>query len=120
MAAGEVVGGIFLAADELLGVEELAVRAGADLIDHGGLQLQHHAARNVLARPGLAEEGIEGVVPASHRLVARHLPIRLDTVLEAEELPAGIAYLNSRLTNVDGQALSHIDTKLKIMLNSDL
>jgi hypothetical protein len=44
----------------------------------------------------------------------------LDTVLEAEELPAGIAYLNSRLTNVDGQALSHIDTKLKIMLNSDL
>ncbi len=35
VAAGIVVGGILLAADEELGVEELAVAAGADLVDGG-------------------------------------------------------------------------------------
>jgi hypothetical protein len=54
---GEVVGGVFFIVDKLSGVEELAVRAGADLVDHGGLQIQHHAARDVLACPRLAEEG---------------------------------------------------------------
>jgi hypothetical protein len=77
VAAGEVVGGIFLAADELLGVEELAVGASAHFVDHGGLQVQEHATRDVLAGAGLAEEGVEGIVSASHRLVTWHLPIRL-------------------------------------------
>ena len=34
---------------------------------------------NMLAGAGLREEGIEAVVSDSDRLVARHLPIRLDT-----------------------------------------
>ena len=77
VAAGEVVSSIFLAADELLGVEELAVCAGADLVDHGGLQVQEHAPRHVLASTSLTEEGVEGIVSASHCLVTWHLPIRL-------------------------------------------
>ena len=36
--AGKVVGGILLAADQLLRVEQLAVGAGAHLIDHSGLR----------------------------------------------------------------------------------
>jgi hypothetical protein len=31
----------------------------------------------------------------------------LDAMLEAEELPAGIAHLNPGLTDVDGKAFSH-------------
>jgi hypothetical protein len=38
VAAGKVVGGVLLAADQLLGVEQLAVGASADLIDDSGLQ----------------------------------------------------------------------------------
>ena len=78
MAASEVVGSIFLAADELLGVEELAVRAGADFVDHGGLQVQKHATRDVLAGSRFAEERVEGIISASHRLVTWHLSIRLN------------------------------------------
>jgi hypothetical protein len=37
VATREVVGGILLAADQLLGVEELAVGACPDLVDNSGL-----------------------------------------------------------------------------------
>jgi hypothetical protein len=137
VAAREVVGGVLLAADQLLGVEQLAVGAGADLVDHGGLQVEEDAAGDVLARAGLGEEGVEGVVAAADGLVAghlrpwwagagggglrgrgrgaglgagaaaggagervaraapgpAHLAIGLDAVLQAVELPAGIADL---------------------------
>ena len=36
--ARKVVGRVLLAGDQLLGVEQLAVRAGADFVDDGGLQ----------------------------------------------------------------------------------
>ena len=77
MAASEVVGGVFLAADELLRVEELAVGPGADLVDDGGLQIHEHGAGHVLAGAGLAEERVEGVVASADRLVTRHLAVRL-------------------------------------------
>lgn len=53
VAASEVVGCVLLAGDELLGVEELAVGAGADLVDDGGLQIDEDGARDVLAGAGL-------------------------------------------------------------------
>jgi len=73
VAARVVVRGVLLAGDELLGVEELAVRAGADLVDHGGLEVEEDAAGDVLARAGLGEEGVEGVVAAADGLVRGHL-----------------------------------------------
>jgi hypothetical protein len=39
VATGVVVRGILLSADHLLGVEERAVRAGADLVDDIGLEI---------------------------------------------------------------------------------
>ncbi len=42
------------------------------------LQVQEHAAGDVLAGAGLREEGVEGVVAAADRLVRRHLAIGLD------------------------------------------
>ena len=107
VAAGVVVGGVLLARDQLLRVVELAVGARADLVDDRRLEVDEHAARDVLARAGLREEGVEGVVAAANGLVRRHLPVRLDAVLEAVELPARVAGLDARLAKVDRDDLTH-------------
>jgi hypothetical protein len=86
VAAGEVVGSVFLAADELLGVEELAICASAHLIHHGALQVHHHTTRHMLARACLAEECVERIVSSSHRLVAWHLSIGLHTSFKVQQL----------------------------------
>merc|ERR1719271_19111 len=101
MTTGVVVGCVLLAGDELLWVVELAVGAGADLVDHGWLQIEVDAARHVLASAGLGEEGVERVVTAADGLVGWHLAIRLNAVLQAVELPAGVAGLTTALADVD-------------------
>ena len=40
-----VVGGILLAGDELLGVEQLLVGTGSDLVNHAWLQVHEHSSR---------------------------------------------------------------------------
>ena len=107
VAARVVVGGVLLARDDLLGVEELAVRAGADLVADGRLEVDVDRARDVLAGARLREEGVEGVVAAADGLVRGHLAVGLDAVLEAEELPAGVAALEAGLADVEADALAH-------------
>lgn len=48
---------------------------------------QHYSFRLT----GLREEGVESVVTATDGLVGGHLPVRLDSVLQAVELPARIS-----------------------------
>ena len=60
----------------------------------------------MFASSSLTEEGVEGVVSSSNGLVAGHLTVRLDAVLQAVELPACIAYLSSSLANVDGDTFT--------------
>ena len=91
MTAGVVVGSILLAADQLLGVVELTVDAGADLVDDGRLEVDEDGARDVLAGPGLSEEGAEAVVDLAGGLLRGHAAVGLDAVLKAVELPAGVA-----------------------------
>ena len=74
--------------------------------DHGGLEVDEHSARHVLSGAGLGEEGVEGVVAAADRLVGGHLSVGLDAVLEAVELPAGVAHLAARLAHVHGDAFA--------------
>ena len=69
MATGEVVGGILLAGDQLLRVEQLTVRTRADLIDHRRLQIDEDAARHMLAGARLGEERVERVITATNGLV---------------------------------------------------
>lgn len=71
--------------------------------------------RNVAPQPltGLREEGVESVVAAANRLVRRHLPVGLDAVLQAVELPAGVADLDTGLTDVDRDDLTHGGELLK-------
>jgi len=108
VAAREVVRGVLFAGDQLLGVLQLALGAGAHLVHDGRLQVHEHAARHVLASTGLAEERVEGVVAAADGLVRGHLAVRLDAVLEAEQLPAGVAHLDASLSNMDGNRFSHL------------
>ena len=98
---GEVVGSILLTGDQLFRVEQLTVSTRADLVDHRRLQVDEDAPRHVLAGARLGEEGVERVITATDRLVARHLAVRLNTVLEAVELPAGVTDLETGLADVD-------------------
>jgi hypothetical protein len=108
VTTGVVVGGIFLTGDELLGVEELAVSSGADLVDDGGLEVDKAAAGDVLSGTSLREEGVEGIITTTDGLVRGHLPIGLNAVLQAEQLPAGITDLDTGLTDVDAQSFTHV------------
>merc|ERR1719377_433885 len=103
----EVVRGVLLAADELLRVEQLAVSARADLVNHGRLQVDEHRAGHVLARASLGEEGVERIVATTDGLVRRHLTVRLDTVLKAEQLPTSVTDLRTGLAHVDEDRLTH-------------
>ena len=60
----------------------------------------------MFACPRLAEEGVEGVVSPSDGLVGGHLAVGLDAVLQAVQLPAGIADLYPGLTHVNAQTFS--------------
>ena len=116
MSSGEVVGGIFLTGDELLGMEELSVGTGSDLIDNGGLEIEEDASGDVLTSTSLGEEGVESIITTTDGFVRRHLTIRLDTVLEAEKLPAGVTNLDTGLTDVDGNNFAQCEDGLKRFL----
>jgi len=102
-----VVGGIFFAGDQLLGVEQLAVGTGSDLIDNSWLKIDKDGSWDVFSSSSFAEEGVEGIISTSDGLVTWHLTIRLDTMLQAVELPASITDLDTGLTDMDGDALTH-------------
>jgi hypothetical protein len=112
VAAGVVVRGIFLAGDELLRVEQGAVGARADLVHGRRLEVEEHTARHELAGPGLGEKGVVRVVVRVVDVVIgrglRFLAVRLNPVLEAEELPAGVSDLDTGLAEVDEEAFTHV------------
>jgi hypothetical protein len=58
-----------------------------------------------------AEESIERVVASANCFIAWHLTIRLNSMLEAEELPASITNLNAGLSKVKAESLTHCVSK---------
>merc|ERR1719431_384860 len=108
VTSGVVIGGILLACDQLLRVEELTVCTGANLIDYSWLQIDKYSTGDMLASTSLAEEGVEGVITTSNGLITGHLTIRLDAVLQAVQLPAGIAHLHSGLADMDRDTFTHV------------
>ena len=101
MSSGEVVGSVFLTGDELLWMEELSVGSGSDLIDDGWLEIEEDRSWDVLTSTSLGEEGVESIITTTDGFVGWHLTIWLNSVLEAEELPAGVTNLDTGLTDVD-------------------
>ena len=75
------------------------------LTNYGGLQVHENGPRDMLPRPSLTEERVEGIIPSPYRLVGRHLSVRLDSVLQTVQLPACIAHLYSGLSDVDADDL---------------
>ncbi|KAG7278491.1 hypothetical protein CRUP_038786 [Coryphaenoides rupestris] len=65
-----------------------------------------HRPGNVLPSSSLTEEGVEGIISTSDCLVTGHLSVWLDPMLQTVELPAGIANLDTGLTDVDGDTLT--------------
>ena len=121
VAPSVVVGGVLLAGHQLLGVEQLPVRSSSDFVDHRWLEVNEDSPRDVLAstwkisstiwnisgKPtSLREEGVEGVISTTDSLIRGHLPIRLDSMFEAVELPAGVAHLATRLAHVHADTLT--------------
>jgi hypothetical protein len=82
--------------------------SSSHFVNHSGLQVEKNTAGDVLASTSLGEKGVESVVAASNRGVGGHLAVRLDPVLEAVKLPAGISDLDSGLSDVDGDHFTHV------------
>ena len=76
------------------------------LTNNSWFQVNKYGTWHVLAGTSLAEKGVEGVVAAADGLVAGHLSVRLDAMLQAVQLPACIANLHTGLTNVDRNTLT--------------
>merc|ERR1719277_1960303 len=107
MAASEVVCRILFPSDELFGMEQLAICSSSHLIYDGRLQVHHHATGHVLPGASLREKSVEGVVSTTDGLVARHLSVGLNAMLQAEQLPARIADLDAGLSDVDAESFAH-------------
>merc|ERR1711868_96609 len=88
-------------------MEELSVGSGSHLINDGWLKIEEHGSWNMLSSTSLGEEGVESIITTTDRFVRWHLTVWLDTVLEAEELPAGVTNLDTGLSDVDGNDFSH-------------
>ena len=101
MSSGEVVGSIFFTGDELLWMEQLSVGSGSDFIDNSWFEIEEDSSWDVLTGTSLGEEGVESIITTTDRFIRWHLTVRLDSVLEAEELPAGVTDLDTALTNMD-------------------
>ena len=82
-------------------MEELSVGSGSDLINDGWFKIKEDGSWDVLSGTSLGEEGVEGIITTTDGFIGWHLTIRLDTVLEAEKLPAGVTNLDTGLTDVD-------------------
>lgn len=92
-----IVGRVFLAVDDLFGVVERLVGAGADFVADGRFQIDVHGAGDVLARRRFAKERVERIVGGADGLVVGHGSVVVDAVFEAIELPALIARLDAGL-----------------------
>jgi hypothetical protein len=63
----------------------------------------------VLPGTRFGEEGVEGVITTSNGLIGGHLTIGLDTMFEAEQLPARVTDLDTGLTDVDADSFTHFE-----------
>jgi len=68
----------------------------------------------MFASASLREERVEGVIATPNGFVRWHLTIRLNAVLEAEKLPARIANLDTSLSKVKAEDLTHICKVCKV------
>ena len=93
----------------LLRVEKLAVSASPDLVNHGRFKVHKHSSWNMLASASLREESRKGIILGFGSVQGRKGAIVLQAMLHTIELPAGIAHLDTSLTNMYRKAFPHLD-----------
>ncbi len=76
------------------------------ITNDSGLQIDKDSTGDMFASSSFTEEGVEGVISTSNGLVTGHLAIRLDSMLQTVQFPAGIANLDSGLANMDADTLT--------------
>lgn len=111
MASRVIIRRVLFARDQEFRMKEVLVLSISDLVDHGRLQIDVHASGHVLGRAPRAvtlveERGHRAVLVADRLLGRDQTAIGLNAVLQTEELPARVADLGARLTNVDRNAFS--------------
>jgi len=89
-------------------MEKLSVCSGSDLINDGWFQIKEDASWDVFSSSSLTEESVEGIITTTDSFVRWHLSVWLNSVFKTEQLPASITNLNTSLTNVNGNNLSHV------------
>jgi hypothetical protein len=52
------------------------------------------------------------IISTADCFITRHLTIRLDTMLKAEELPTCVTDLHTSLTDVDTESFTHADKRI--------
>jgi hypothetical protein len=82
MAARIVVRRILLATNQQLGVEELSVITGADLINGTRVQIDKDGSGDIFARAGFSKHGIELSAIMERFRVRVRTPIVLEAMLE--------------------------------------
>merc|ERR1712166_1632588 len=107
MSSGEVVGSIFFTGDKLFWMEQLSVGSGSNFIDDGWFEIEEDSSWDVFTSTSLGEECVESIVSTTDRFIGWHLTVWLNSVLEAEKLPAGITDLDTALTDMDRNDFSH-------------
>ena len=95
-------------------MEELSVGSGSDFIDDSWFKIEEDSSGDVLSSSGFGEEGVEGIITTTDSFVGGHLSVRLNSVFEAEQFPASVTNLDTSLTNVNGDNLSHVCFSLKM------
>ena len=89
-------------------MEELSVGSGSNLINDSWFKIEKDRSWDVFSSTSLGEKGVEGIITTTNSFIRWHLSIRLNSMFKAEQLPTGITYLNTSLTNVNGDNLSHV------------
>lgn len=80
VSSGVVVSGVLLAGDELLGVEQVLVLSGSNLVDHVGLEIDVDGSGNVLSGASLGEEGGETLLSRTSLSIRVEVSVGLNTV----------------------------------------
>lgn len=101
MASSEVVSSIFLSGDKLFWVEELSVSTCPDLVNYSWFEIEEYTSWYMLSCTSLTEECVESIITSTNSLIRWHLSVWLDSVLEAEELPASVTDLDTGLSDMN-------------------
>merc|ERR1739848_153777 len=99
VTSGVVVGSVLLTIDQLFRMEKLTISSKSCLVNHSRFKIYKHSTGNMLTSSGLREESGKRVISKS--FIGGHVTIRLNAMLEAIQLPAGITNLATSLTNMN-------------------